>query len=145
LKLHACIAEHEQQNVISTECVRCDDVYECSPCFQICEQGCQRLVCLSDHLLFLYLNVVKLFIIIMMSLHAHFQIPQFLLDDWLLNWNSGSRSHVEIVCTQPRRLSAIGVAERVAEERAEEIGNTVGYQVMHLILDYSCQFEFTRM
>jgi hypothetical protein len=69
-----------------------------------------------------------------MSLHTDFQIPQFLLDDWLLNWDSGSTRHVEIICTQPRRLSAIGVAERVAEERAEEIGNTVGYQVMHLIL-----------
>lgn len=57
------------------------------------------------------------------------QIPQFLLDDWLLNWDSGKGSHVEIICTQPRCLSAIGVAKRVAEERAEEIGNTVGYQI----------------
>lgn len=37
--------------------------------------------------------------------------------------------HVEIICTQPRRLSAIGVAERVADERNERIGNTVGYQI----------------
>lgn len=37
--------------------------------------------------------------------------------------------HVEIVCTQPRRISAIGVAERVAAERDEKIGNTVGYQI----------------
>ncbi|KAJ9592058.1 hypothetical protein L9F63_001397, partial [Diploptera punctata] len=57
------------------------------------------------------------------------QIPQFILDDWLLNWDSNSKKHIEIVCTQPRRLSAIGVAERVAEERAERIGNTVGYQI----------------
>ena len=28
-----------------------------------------------------------------------------------------------IICTQPRRISAIGVAERVAEERDEKIGN----------------------
>jgi ssRNA-specific RNase YbeY (16S rRNA maturation enzyme) len=41
---------------------------------------------------------------------------------------------VEIICTQPRRLSAIGVAERVAEERAEKVGNTVGYQVTHLVI-----------
>jgi HrpA-like RNA helicase len=30
---------------------------------------------------------------------------------------------------QPRRPSVIGVAERVAEEEVEEIGNRVGYQV----------------
>lgn len=34
-----------------------------------------------------------------------------------------------IVCTQPRRISAIGVAERVAQERDEKIGNLVGYQI----------------
>uniref|UniRef100_A0A182QUK8 RNA helicase n=1 Tax=Anopheles farauti TaxID=69004 RepID=A0A182QUK8_9DIPT len=61
------------------------------------------------------------------------QVPQFLLDDWLLQ-SSKLRSdqpmrHVEIICTQPRRLSAIGVAERVADERNEKIGNTVGYQI----------------
>lgn len=40
-----------------------------------------------------------------------------------------SKEHVEIVCTQPRRISAIGVAERVAAERDERVGNTVGYQI----------------
>lgn len=34
-----------------------------------------------------------------------------------------------IVCTQPRRLAAIGVAERVAAERAERCGETVGYSI----------------
>ena len=34
-----------------------------------------------------------------------------------------------IICTQPRRISAIGVAERVAQERDEKIGNLVGYQI----------------
>nr|CAD7198290.1 unnamed protein product [Timema douglasi] len=57
------------------------------------------------------------------------QVPQFLLDDWLLSYNSQNRRHVEIVCTQPRRLSAIGVAERVADERAERVGQSVGYQI----------------
>lgn len=36
---------------------------------------------------------------------------------------------VQIICTQPRRLSAIGVAERVAVERCEKIGNMIGYQI----------------
>ncbi|XP_035900157.1 putative ATP-dependent RNA helicase DHX57 [Anopheles stephensi] len=61
------------------------------------------------------------------------QVPQFLLDDWLLQSSKVQSKdplrHVEIICTQPRRLSAIGVAERVAEERNEKIGNTVGYQI----------------
>lgn len=60
------------------------------------------------------------------------QVPQFLLDDWLLESTQVDRNkmkHVEIICTQPRRLSAIGVAERIADERNEKVGNTVGYQI----------------
>ncbi|XP_058449185.1 putative ATP-dependent RNA helicase DHX57 [Malaya genurostris] len=59
------------------------------------------------------------------------QVPQFILDNWLFQSSKLDRKvpHVEIICTQPRRLSAIGVAERVAEERVERIGNTVGYQI----------------
>ncbi|KFP26249.1 Putative ATP-dependent RNA helicase DHX57, partial [Colius striatus] len=54
------------------------------------------------------------------------QIPQFILDASL----QGSPSRVaNIICTQPRRISAISVAERVAKERAERIGLTVGYQI----------------
>merc|ERR1711871_1865781 len=34
-----------------------------------------------------------------------------------------------IICTQPRRISAISVAERVATERGETAGLSVGYQV----------------
>jgi HrpA-like RNA helicase len=36
---------------------------------------------------------------------------------------------VSIICTQPRRISAISVAERVAAERGERVGETVGYAV----------------
>ncbi|XP_014253741.1 putative ATP-dependent RNA helicase DHX57 [Cimex lectularius] len=54
------------------------------------------------------------------------QIPQFILDDWL---SSRSNKHTEIICTQPRRISAIGVAERVASERLERIGDSIGYQI----------------
>lgn len=56
------------------------------------------------------------------------QVPQFILDNWLENFKDGGE-HVEIVCTQPRRISAIGVADRVAEERVEKTGQVVGYQV----------------
>ena len=54
------------------------------------------------------------------------QIPQFILDDALLGGRGASAG---IICTQPRRLAAIGVGERVASERAEKIGDTVGYQI----------------
>ena len=36
---------------------------------------------------------------------------------------------VSIICTQPRRISAISVAERVAAERGERVGDTVGYAI----------------
>lgn len=54
------------------------------------------------------------------------QLPQFILDDWSARGKGGE---CNIVCTQPRRISAIGVAERVAEERLEKVGETVGYSV----------------
>ncbi len=34
-----------------------------------------------------------------------------------------------IIVTQPRRISAIGVADRVAAERLEKVGQTVGYSI----------------
>ncbi len=46
----------------------------------------------------------------------------------LLCFIQGKGSRVSIVCTQPRRVAAISVAERVAAERGETIGDTVGYQ-----------------
>ncbi|XP_065513687.1 3'-5' RNA helicase YTHDC2 isoform X1 [Caloenas nicobarica] len=52
------------------------------------------------------------------------QIPQFLLDDC-----SKTGTPCRMFCTQPRRLAAIAVAERVAAERREKIGQTIGYQI----------------
>lgn len=57
------------------------------------------------------------------------QVPQFLLDDWMERLQRRDFSHVEIVCTQPRRLSAIGVAQRVSDERTDRLGMSVGYQI----------------
>lgn len=54
------------------------------------------------------------------------QIAQFLLDDEIERSNG---STVRIACTQPRRISAISVAERVAAERAERLGKSVGFQI----------------
>lgn len=54
------------------------------------------------------------------------QIPQILFDDYILQ---GKGAKCNIICTQPRRIAAISVAERVAKERGERLGQTVGYQV----------------
>ena len=48
------------------------------------------------------------------------QSPQFILD---------ANPTCSIVVTQPRRISAISIAERVAQEQCLPIGGTIGYQV----------------
>lgn len=54
------------------------------------------------------------------------QLPQLVLDDMIQN-NLGADAN--IIVTQPRRISAIGVADRVAAERLEKVGQTVGYSI----------------
>ncbi|KAG7209519.1 hypothetical protein KM043_015604 [Ampulex compressa] len=54
------------------------------------------------------------------------QIAQFILDDQIEKENG---SITRIICTQPRRISAISIAERVASERAEKLGKSVGFQI----------------
>lgn len=51
------------------------------------------------------------------------QIVQFILDDLNAKGNFESK----IMCTQPRRISAIGLAERITEERVDRVGNETGY------------------
>ena len=53
------------------------------------------------------------------------QVPQFLLDEAL----SSKEFSVNIICTQPRRISAMAAAQRVADERCERLGKSVGYQI----------------
>lgn len=52
------------------------------------------------------------------------QIPQYIMEKAC---EKGLKC--KIVCAQPRRLSAISVAERVSYERNENIGTTTGYQI----------------
>jgi ATP-dependent RNA helicase DHX57 len=54
------------------------------------------------------------------------QIPQYLYE---LEVEALKGSSCNIVVTQPRRLAATAVAIRVAEERDEEIGKSVGYSI----------------
>ena len=51
------------------------------------------------------------------------QLPQFLHE---AGWTKGGRC---IVCTQPRRVAAITVSSRVAEEFGCQLGDEVGYAV----------------
>ncbi|KAG5532314.1 hypothetical protein RHGRI_026818 [Rhododendron griersonianum] len=54
------------------------------------------------------------------------QIPQFILESEI---ESVRGVLCSIICTQPRRISAMSVSERVAVERGEKLGETVGYKV----------------
>ncbi|TIC18448.1 P-loop containing nucleoside triphosphate hydrolase protein [Wallemia mellicola] len=54
------------------------------------------------------------------------QMPQLILDDAIQH---GRGAKCNILCTQPRRIAAISVAQRVASERGEKLGKRVGYQV----------------
>uniref|UniRef100_A0A915BGD2 ATP-dependent RNA helicase A n=5 Tax=Parascaris univalens TaxID=6257 RepID=A0A915BGD2_PARUN len=54
------------------------------------------------------------------------QVCQYLLEDFLLR---GEGARFAAIVTQPRRISAITLAERVAEERGEALGGSVGYNV----------------
>uniref|UniRef100_A0A7N6AVD2 RNA helicase n=1 Tax=Anabas testudineus TaxID=64144 RepID=A0A7N6AVD2_ANATE len=51
------------------------------------------------------------------------QIPQYLLEDGY------TKGGMKIGCTQPRRVAAMSVAARVAEEMSVKLGNEVGYSI----------------
>ncbi|ETV97669.1 hypothetical protein, variant [Aphanomyces invadans] len=60
------------------------------------------------------------------------QIPQFLVDD----------GATRVVVTQPRRISAITLAQRIADERQVELGTDVGYSIR---LDAKYSAKHTRL
>ncbi|VDK64821.1 unnamed protein product, partial [Onchocerca ochengi] len=51
-------------------------------------------------------------------------VPQFILED-----AAERQQAVRIFCTQPRRLPVLAVSARVAKERNEKLGSTVGYHI----------------
>ncbi|OMO49794.1 hypothetical protein CCACVL1_30801 [Corchorus capsularis] len=63
------------------------------------------------------------------------QLPQFILEEEI---SSLRGADCNIMCTQPRRISAISVAARISSERGESLGETVGYQI-HLESKRSAQ------
>lgn len=54
------------------------------------------------------------------------QVCQFILDDYIA---SGQGAYCSIAVTQPRRISAVSVSDRIAVERCEPLGQSVGYSV----------------
>ena len=54
------------------------------------------------------------------------QCPQYILEDAVAR---GVGPDTRIIVTQPRRIAAVSVAERVAGERGERAGNSVGFSV----------------
>ncbi|KAM5570489.1 DExH-box ATP-dependent RNA helicase DExH3 [Rosa sericea] len=54
------------------------------------------------------------------------QLPQYILESEI---EAGCGGVCSIICTQPRRISAMSVSERVAAERGENLGESVGYKV----------------
>jgi HrpA-like RNA helicase len=45
------------------------------------------------------------------------QVPKFILEVGL-----SQKKDVKIICTQPRRLAAVNIAKRVAQELGEKVG-----------------------
>lgn len=54
------------------------------------------------------------------------QSMQFLLDDL---YSNGLGDCANMIVTQPRRISALGLADRVADERCTKVGGEVGYAI----------------
>jgi ATP-dependent RNA helicase DHX36 len=54
------------------------------------------------------------------------QVPQFILEHAAA---ARCLTRTRILCTQPRRISATSVAQRVASERCEALGESVGYSI----------------
>lgn len=50
------------------------------------------------------------------------QLPQYILES---ETEASHGASCSIICTQPRRISAMAVAERVAAERGENLGESV--------------------
>ncbi|KAG6398660.1 hypothetical protein SASPL_140127 [Salvia splendens] len=74
------------------------------------------------------------------------QVPQFILDHMI---EAGLGGQCNIICTQPRRIAAVSVAERVANERCESYPGSddslVGYQVRldsASMFDKLCNFSY---
>jgi ATP-dependent RNA helicase DHX57 len=68
------------------------------------------------------------------------QVPQYILEHEI---RQGRGGHISMICTQPRRLAAVSVATRVAEEMSQHpVGGLIGYSVQ---LDSKRSIRDTRL
>ncbi|KAL6453004.1 hypothetical protein SBY92_000349 [Candida maltosa Xu316] len=51
------------------------------------------------------------------------QVVQFIMDDLYAKGDFSTK----IICTQPRRLSAVSLADRISKERVDQVGGETGY------------------
>lgn len=58
------------------------------------------------------------------------QVPQYILESEI---EAARGASCNIICTQPRRISAMSVSERVAAERGEQIGESVSLSPFFLL------------
>jgi len=56
------------------------------------------------------------------------QVPQYVLEASI---EAGVGAKCTVLIAQPRRVAAVSLAERVATERGEALGETVGYSIRH--------------
>ena len=64
------------------------------------------------------------------------QLPQYILESEI---DADRGDSCSIICTQPRRISAMAVSERVAAERGENLGESVSYCFDDIDLSSKCQ------
>lgn len=57
------------------------------------------------------------------------QLPQYILES---ETEAARGAACSIICTQPRRISAMAVSERVAAERGEKLGESVSFCFLFL-------------
>lgn len=95
----------------------------------------------SNVLLILIPTFASLFLFV--SCGKTTQVPQFILDEALMQ----KEFSVNIICTQPRRISAMAVAQRVADERCEKLGKCIGYKIRleSVAVGYLMKFIFSRL
>ena len=89
-------------------------------------ESCERVLPRRVLLFVVSARIPRPFAVVAHSRGGAWPPRQFILDDAI---SSGYGGAVNIICTQPRRISAMGVATRVAAERCEPLGHTVGYQI----------------
>ncbi|XP_044745921.1 ATP-dependent RNA helicase DHX30-like [Coccinella septempunctata] len=56
------------------------------------------------------------------------RLPQYILEGWAREAED-TGNPCNIIVTEPRRIAAISLADRVASERSEKVGKVVGYRV----------------